>query len=422
MKKFKTKTDQLLREFINLHPKYIDLSLKRLERLLEKLGSPHKKLPPTIHIAGTNGKGSTLSFIKSILENNDYSIHSYTSPHLEKFNERININNKQVTTKNLLNSLKYVKKINKNKPITFFEITTAAAFLLFAKYKADFLILETGLGGRLDATNVVSNKIMSIITAIDIDHEEFLGNTLQKITKEKLGIIKNSKNIIIAKQKQEVSSFITKKLKNKKNIYFYKKDFKIKLIDKKKFLFEFYDIKRKFSNPTLLGKHQIDNASTAIAASIILKKNNYNIRLNSLSKSIYNTKWPGRIERIKYKNKIVIFDGSHNLSGAEKLNNYLKENNLMPNIIFGMLNNKNALGFLSILKKNIDNLFPIFIPDEKNSLTRNEIESIAKKLKIKYILKNNHKEISKSIIEMPNKHILITGSLYLVGKIRKNYL
>ena len=150
-----TKTDKLLKEFINLHPKYIDLSLNRLDYLLKKLGNPHKNLPPTIHIAGTNGKGSTLSFIKNILQNNNYSVHTYTSPHLEKFNERININNKQVNTKTLLRSLEYVKEVNKNKPITFFEITTAAAFVLFSKYKADFLILETGLGGRLDATNII---------------------------------------------------------------------------------------------------------------------------------------------------------------------------------------------------------------------------------------------------------------------------
>ena len=138
-----SKTDQLLREFVNLHPKYIDLSLNRLECLLKKLGNPHKNLPPTIHIAGTNGKGSTLSFIKNILENNKYSVHAYTSPHLEKFSERISINNKEVNASRLLRSLQYVKKINKSKPITFYEITTAAAFLLFAKYKADFLILET---------------------------------------------------------------------------------------------------------------------------------------------------------------------------------------------------------------------------------------------------------------------------------------
>ena len=139
-----SKTDQLLKEFINLHPKYIDLSLSRLEILLNKLDNPHHQLPPTIHIAGTNGKGSTLSFIKNILEQNSYSVHTYTSPHLEKFRERISLNNKTINANKLLRCLEKVKKINNNNPITFFEITTAAAFVLFAQHKADFLILETG--------------------------------------------------------------------------------------------------------------------------------------------------------------------------------------------------------------------------------------------------------------------------------------
>ena len=417
-----TKTDQLLKEFIHLNPKYIDLSLKRLEILLKKLDNPHRNLPPTIHIAGTNGKGSTLSFIKNILMENNYSIHSYTSPHLEKFNERICINNKEINSVKLLNSLKYVKKINKNEPITFFEITTAAAFLLFSRHKADFLILETGLGGRLDATNIIPKKFISIITAIDIDHEEFLGKTIKKITKEKLGIVKNTENVIIAKQKIEVESFIKKKLKKQKNVFYFNKDYNFKIINGKKFLFKFQNIEKNISRPQLQGIHQLENAATAITSAIILNKNSYNIKLSSISKSISNTKWPGRIERIKYNNKFIIFDGSHNLSGADKLNKYLISNKLKPNVIFGMLNNKKAFEFLKILKNNIDTLYPITIPGELNTFTKSEIYKFSKNLKIKSLLKSNFKNINKSIMSMHNKHILITGSLYLIGKIRKNYL
>ena len=348
-----TKTDQLLKEFISLHPKYIDLSLNRLKYLLKKLGNPHNNLPPTIHIAGTNGKGSTLSFIKNILENNNYSVHTYTSPHLEKFSERIHINSKQVNANRLLRSLEYIKKINQKKPITFFEITTAAAFHLFSKHKADFLILETGLGGRLDATNIIPKKLISIITSIGIDHEEFLGNTLKKIAIEKLGIIKNTKNVIIAKQNKEVDKFILEKLKNQKNVHHFNHDYKFKSINSKQFVFKFQKIEKIIRKPLLQGIHQIENASTALTAAMILKKNNFNIKLSSLGKSIYNTKWPGRIEKVKFKNKYIILDGSHNLAGAEKLNQYLKESNARPNVIFGMLNNKKAFEFLSILKKNI---------------------------------------------------------------------
>ncbi|MBT3902056.1 MAG: bifunctional folylpolyglutamate synthase/dihydrofolate synthase [Pelagibacteraceae bacterium] len=417
-----TKTDQLLKEFINLHPKYIDLSLNRLKYLLKKLGNPHNNLPPTIHIAGTNGKGSTLSFIKNILENNNYSVHTYTSPHLEKFSERIHINSKQVNANRLLRSLEYIKKINQKKPITFFEITTAAAFHLFSKHKADFLILETGLGGRLDATNIIPKKLISIITSIGIDHEEFLGNTLKKIAIEKLGIIKNTKNVIIAKQNKEVDKFILEKLKNQKNVHHFNHDYKFKSINSKQFVFKFQKIEKIIRRPLLQGIHQIENASTALTAAMILKKNNFNIKLSSLGKSIYNTKWPGRIEKVKFKNKYIILDGSHNLAGAEKLNQYLKESNARPNVIFGMLNNKKAFEFLSILKKNIDTLYPIKIPDEKNAYTQEEIYNISKELHLITVIKKNLGTINQSLMNKSNKYILITGSLYLIGKIRKNYL
>jgi len=417
-----SKTDKLLKEFINLHPKYIDLSLNRLDYLLKKLGNPHKNLPPTIHIAGTNGKGSTLSFIKNILQNNKYSVHTYSSPHLEKFSERININNKQVNAKTLLKSLQYVKEVNQKKPITFFEITTAAAFVLFAKYKADFLILETGLGGRLDATNIILKKLVSIITAIGIDHEEFLGRTLKKITTEKLGIIKKSRNIIIAKQNKEVDNFIYKKLKNLNNVYYFNRNYGFRKINNKQFIFKFRKNERTIRRPSLQGFHQIENASTALTTVMILKENNYKIKLSSLGKSIYNTKWPGRIEKIKFKNKFIIFDGSHNLSGADKLNQYLNDIKIRPNVIFGMLNNKKAFEFLSILKKNIDTLYPIKIPDEKNAYTQKEIHKISKKIKLNTVIRKNLRNINQLLMKKSNKYILITGSLYLIGKIRKIYL
>jgi len=166
----------------------------------------------------------------------------------------------------------------------------------------------------------------------------------------------------------------------------------------------------------------MENASTAITTAFVLKKNKYNIKINSLGKSISNTKWPGRIEKVKFKNKFIIFDGSHNLSGAEKLNQYLKDNNIQPNVIFGMLNNKKAFEFLSIIKKNIDILYPIQIPNEKNAYTQEEIYKISKKLNLKSIIVSNLKAINRLLIDSSNKYILVTGSLYLVGKIRKKYL
>ena len=417
-----TKIDKLLTELINLHPKYIDLSLKRLRILLKKLGNPHFNLPPTIHIAGTNGKGSTLSFIRNILMQNGYSCHAYISPHLIKFNERIIINNKEVSTTKLYNSLKYVKEINNNKQITFFEITSAAALMMFAKQKADFLIMETGLGGRLDATNIVPKKILSIITNISMDHEDFLGKTLKKITKEKLGIINFSKYILISKQTSSVQKIIKLDLSNKKNVVYFNKDYSFVNTEKNKFFFRYKKNKYLINKPKLLGEHQLENASTALATSTIIEKLGYNIKYNLFNKSISNTKWPGRLEMIKYKNKNIIFDGTHNVSGSEKLKIFLQQNRIRPLVLFGMLNNKKIFKFLKTIQNDIEKILAIKIPKEKNSFSTTQIDKNCKKLSIDCIKMSNLTQANKYILKTKNKYILITGSLYLVGKIRKKYL
>ena len=417
-----SKIDKLLSELINLHPKYIDLSLKRLKNLLKKLGNPHHDLPPTIHIAGTNGKGSTLSFLRNILIQNGYSCHAYISPHINKFNERIIINDKEITSKMLYQCLKYVKKINNNKKITFFEITTVAAFMMFKKYKADFLILETGLGGRLDATNIVPKKILSIITNISIDHEEFLGKTLKKITREKLGITPSSKKILISKQAPSVQKIIKLRLAKKKNVIYFNKDYSFINKEKNKFLFRYKKDKHFINKPKILGEHQLENASTALAASIIIESLGYKIKYNLFNISLLNTKWPGRLEIFKHKDKFIIFDGSHNVGGSEKLKIFLKQMEIKPLVILGMLNNKKIYDFLKIIHNNIEKVIAIKIPKEKNSFTTLQIEENCKKLSINCIKAPNLSQVNEYILKTRNKYILITGSLYLVGKIRKRYL
>ena len=418
----KTKIDKLLIQLMNLHPKYIDLSLDRIKALLNKLGNPHLNLSPTIHIAGTNGKGSTLSYLKHILNFNGYSVNAYISPHLSKFNERIVLNNKEVSTRKLLNCLKYVKSVNKSKPITFFEITTAAAFLLFAKNKSDFLILETGLGGRLDATNVIPKSLISIVTPISYDHEEFLGNSIKKITSEKLGIIKKNNYVIIGKQKPDIETFIRKKIKKIKHKFFFKKNYGIHNISKKNLEFFFNKKKYLIKYPRLLGKHQIENTCMAVTSSLILKDMGYNIKLKLLNKGIINTVWPGRLEMINYKNKKILLDGSHNIDGAINLNYFLEDKKIKPWILFGMLNTKKITKFLSIIKNQIEGIVALKIPEEKNAFTANQILKKCKRLKINCVKKNNIKEANIFLIKQPTKYILITGSLYLVGKIRGKYL
>ena len=418
----KSDIEKLLNELIKLHPKYIDLSLNRLEVLLEKLGNPHYDLPKIIHIAGTNGKGSIQSFIRNIIVSNGYTCDSYISPHLTKFNERIIINNKEVSTKKLYNTLQYVKKINNNAPITFFEVTTAAAFVLFKSSKSDFLILETGLGGRLDATNIVPKKLCSIITPISYDHEEFLGRTIKKITNEKLGIIKNYDFCIISKQSKEVKNIISKKLLKNKDVYFYGKAFKVKNLGKNNFKFKFDKRKVLINKLKLKGLHQIDNASVALAFAEIMYQKGVNIDFNKIHKVIKNTFWPGRLEVIKYKNKKIILDGSHNIEGAKRLKDFLKDNNIKAEVVFGMLNNKKLRDFLKIIKNHIKIILAIKIPEERNSFLPNEIKRECTLTSIKCLELKNLNDVLKYINLSNQKNFLVTGSLYLVGKVRRKFL
>ena len=418
----KSSTNKLLDELLKLHPKYIDLSLKRLQILLKKLGDPHLNLPKTIHIAGTNGKGSVQSFIRNILITNGYSCDAYISPHLLQFNERIILNNKEVSYKKLNNTLEFVRKINDNNPITFFEITTAAAFVLFQRSFSDFLILETGLGGRLDATNIIPKKLCSIITSISYDHQEFLGNTLKKITKEKLGIVKKNDFVLIGKQKAEVKNFIKSKLSESKNIYFYGKDFKVTNIKNKNFNFQFNKKKRIINKPKLNGTHQIENASIALAFSEIMYKKKLELNFKKVNNAIKETIWPGRLEIINFNNKTIILDGSHNIDGAYKLKQFLKMKKFKPFVLFGMLNNKEINNFLRIIKSEIKYILAIKIPNEINAFETNVIANNCRSLSINYKEIENIKRAIKYINNSNEKIFLITGSLYLVGKIRKYFI
>ena len=201
----------------SLHPKKIDLSLGRILRLLKSLDNPHLETPPVIHIAGTNGKGSTIAYLRAIFEKNNYNVHVYTSPHLINFNERIRINSKLISNDYLISLLEECEFYNKGNPITFFEITTAAAFLAFSRIKGDILLLETGLGGRYDATNVIESTILNIITPISMDHMNFLGNSIKKIANEKVGIFKQNVPAIISLQDSEAMKVINLESSKKKS-------------------------------------------------------------------------------------------------------------------------------------------------------------------------------------------------------------
>jgi len=418
------KLEKMLDQLVKLYPKYIDLSLKRLLKLLNKLGNPHLKLPPTIHIAGTNGKGSSLSYIRHILQENNFLVHCYTSPHLKSIEERFIVSNRQIGKQKLLNALKYVKKINNGKPITFFEITTATAFYIFAKEQADFALLETGLGGRLDATNVIKQAIIDILTPISMDHHEFLGNNLKKIVNEKLGIIKSSSVIICSKQMLLVKNHIkkrTKKLKNKK--LFYGEQFKIINKNGKSFFLKYKNKILKLNKPQLNGEHQIENAATAICAIMQIKDHGYKISKRSLNKGLQKTTWPCRLERGTLHNITVYLDGAHNIAAAQKIANFFKNNSINRWLILGMLNNKDLKNYLLKLKKIVTGVIAIKIPGEKNAFLSDEIAKTCKNINIQCVQKKSISETNKYLINVIKpQEIIISGSLYLVGKIRNLYV
>jgi dihydrofolate synthase/folylpolyglutamate synthase len=406
----------------------IELGLSRVVELLTRLDNPQKKLPPTIHIAGTNGKGSTLSFLRSIFHENGYKIHAYTSPHLVNFNERIVICDEEISDDFLNQCLEECKKkaeIEPKIPLTFFEGITVAAFLAFSLKKADVLLLETGMGGRLDATNVLDEVLCSIITPISFDHVDFLGKTLAKIAFEKAGIIKKNCPVIISKQKISALKTIENQAFEKKSkTFIFNKDFKVKKT-KLGFLFEGLNEKTEFPMPSLIGNHQIENAATAIAA--ILSQKKFKIDLEKIKIALTKTKWQARLQKIDSgrffkilpKNYELYLDGSHNLQGATTIEKFLSsQKNKKIFVIFSMLQDKDCEGFLRKISNKIDKLITVTIADEPKSRKAEEIKKIADNLRIKtFAAKDFDNAFKKILSEEVNEKaiILICGSLYLAG-------
>ncbi len=384
----------------DLHPKLIDFDLKRLKVLMGKFHNPQNNLNNVVHIAGTNGKGSTAAFLKEISEAHNLSVNIYTSPHLINFNERIRINKKLISDKNLINILEEVELKNDRNPITFFEITTAAAFIAFKRFPAEINIFETGLGGRLDATNIIENKKLTIITKIGFDHEEFLGNKIENIAKEKAGILRKNIPVIIAKQSKDQ---VLKILVN----YAKKINSKIIQIDKIS----------KDTKLGLVGNFQYENASAAFTAAKFLIPS---ISLPKVRQALARTCWSGRIQKLNngkifnLRKNITVIDGSHNIDGAIVLNQYLKNQSFGKwNLIIGMLNNRDVKDFVKIFKNHINQIYAIAIPEQKNSLSaldiKNKLDELGFNTNTSNSLENALNKVDKKI------PLLITGSLYLAG-------
>ena len=423
-----SKSNQILKRLELLHPKKIDLSLTRLKRLLKKLDNPHLNIGPTIHIAGTNGKGSVTSYLRSIYEAANLKVHTYTSPHLINFNERIRINSKLIEDKYLNSILEECEQKNKAEPITFFEITTAAAFLAFSRNRADVVLMETGLGGRFDATNVIKNPLCCVLTPISMDHMNFLGNKIEKIAFEKTGIIKKQSTVVLSKQNKIVRNIVKKEIFKKKcKLLEEGKAWSIKEVNDRSFVYKFLNFKYKYPLPFLKGKHQVENAATAI--STVKSINQIQVNEDFIKYGITNVSWPARMQnlsdgRLKKKlgNKFDIWlDGGHNEDAANMIFTFIKKwKNQDKIMILAMTTGKNPITFL----KKIINQFKLLIllpienhqyiqPYEIKENIRTKVNSA---IKVECSL-NIYEAIDVILKKHSSGKVLICGSLYLAGQI-----
>ena len=416
--------DKLLDELLELHPKRIDLSLDRVCNLLEKLDNPQNKINNIVHIAGTNGKFSTLKFIQDILKSNSKSTNAYISPHLIRFNERFQLMDKEISNEELYSVLNKVKDFNHSDPITFFEITSSAFFEAASNSPADYTLLEVGLGGRLDSSNVITPAI-SVITSISRDHQDFLGDSIEMIAFEKSGIIKSDIPAIIGYQPYiEAREMLMDQAEYKKapifahGIHWNLTEHNDKLI--------YEDDHNKIEFDTLITHNVFQKKNLGLALAAASKLTNIDIK-SFVSKNLHNkTYFPGRMEKIsdgKLGSTIastneLYLDGSHNEDAASNLNETINQlTNKKLCIILGMINTKDPISYLSKFDK-IDALTVITIPNEESAIDSNELYAGLKKY---YENVNRADSIQEALANLNNNYqdarILICGSLYLAGKV-----
>ena len=415
------KLQKILSRFLKLHPKEIDLSLDRIKLLCKKLGNPQDKIK-AISIVGTNGKQSTINAIFSILKEANIKCNVYTSPHIQRINERFIFNNQELEDEKLARLFEEVEKINDNQKITFFEILTACYFYKAAQYPENINLVEAGLFHRFDATNILKKNLASVITSISKDHLDWLPKneqTIEKIVFEKTSSLLNS-NIIVSKQNSIETTRLIEKTINKnlsKKLYF-NEDFSYSNGENGFFYFEDKFGGLKLPIPNILGQFQLENISTAIATLRLL---DFNIKDDDIKKGLTKIKSLGRLQEIKsgklktlVKNNQLIIDGSHNEDGARVLNEYLQTLNCRKHVILGMMTNKNHEKYISYFK-DISSLTTIDIPNQPNAIGGEELKKKFKNIQnVQY--KKNIEQAVKSIPLKKNDLIIITGSLYLAGE------
>ncbi len=408
-----------------LRTNYKDIDLVNIKALLDRLGNPERKIKNVVHVAGTNGKGSTIAFLHAILIAAGYKVNKYISPHLIRFNERITLMNKEVEDNILYSALEECRNKADGLDLTFFEATTAAAFLLFSNADADISFIETGMGGRLDATNVICNPLISVITPISYDHCEYLGSTLISIAKEKAGIIKKNSKCVISWQEREVKDFLIKKAEELcSQSHVFGRDWNLR---KNEQGFSYIDSEElNLPKPSLVGIHQTLNAATAIATT---KKLNFSISNNQMVEGIKNAYWPARMQRIT---KGVLYamlpesyelwlDGAHNPSGAQMvaatLLNMAKMKTIMIN---GRSKGRDIKGFLVHFKDIIELLYAVKVQWEPMSEDPEKIVDVAKEIGFKASVMPSIKDALNECIKLHGNtpvRILVVGSLYFAGDV-----
>lgn len=421
-----SRTDAILQRLLALHPKLIDLHLERELELLARLDNPHRKLPPVIHVAGTNGKGSTVAYLRAFLEAAGKRVHVYTSPQLVRFNERIRLAGKLVSNRQLNEALETCEKANGGRPITYFEITTAAAFLLFSEVPADYLLLEVGLGGRFDATNVVDDPLGTIITPVSIDHVEYLGDTVAKIAHEKAGILKRGAKAAIGLQSDEGLAAIEKEAARlgvtpvvaRRDFDGYRQDGRMVFQDETGLL--------DLPLPRLAGPYQIDNATLAIAAA---RHFGLPVSEADIETGLGTVYWPARLMPLKGKLSALLrpdqelwLDGGHNAAGGMVLAEALREmDRARPRplvLVMGTFANKDAKGYLGHFGELPRMVYTVPIPGDRAAWPARDLAGVARAQGLKAAPKRSVEGALRAAAEEhPGARVVICGALHLAGHV-----
>ena len=419
-------SELILARLHGLHPKVIDLSLERIERLLRHLGNPERRLAPVVHIAGTNGKGSTLAMLDAMLQAAGRRVQRYISPHLVRFNERILLDGDPIPELELIDVLDACEQANDGAPITFFEITTAAAFLAFARHPADAVLLETGLGGRLDATNVIERPRLTALSPISVDHQAFLGERLEQIAFEKAGILKPGVPCIVGLQPPAALAVIEERARALgAPLHVHGREWHARQ-EGDRLLVAIGDAVRDLPLPALAGRHQIDNAGLAVACALSLE--DLAPDTQALAQGLRAAKWPGRLQRLMRGPLVALLpatcelwlDGGHNPAAGEALAASLDRADPRPlHLVVGMLSTKDLSGFLRPLSTLARSLHTVPVPDE--SASRDPIEAAAQAMRLG-IPATPARDLARALraiaqIETGPARVLVCGSLYLAGHV-----